>query len=207
MSKPNRRVYIVDDDSSVRRSMRFVLAAAGYEPRPFASGEDFLEELPHLQPGCVLLDVRMPQLNGLQVLSTVRERGNRFPVLVITGHGDVPTAVEAMKLGADDFLEKPFVDDVLLRSLETLSARLNEDAEHDRRLAEASERIALLTQREREVLQGLIGGYSNKEIALKLSLSVRTVESYRADLMRKLEMSSVADLVRFGILLNLPPLD
>jgi two-component system response regulator FixJ len=207
MSNPHCRVYIIDDDSSVRRSMRFVLAAAGYESRPFASGEDFLEELPHLQPGCVLLDVRMPQLNGLQVLSTMRKSGNRFPVLVITGHGDVPTAVEAMKLGADDFLEKPFVDDVLLRSLETLSARLGEDAEHDRRAAEANAKITLLTQREREVLQGLIGGYSNKEIALKLSLSVRTVESYRADLMRKLEMSSVADLVRFGLLLNLPPLD
>jgi two-component system response regulator FixJ len=206
MTRPDR-VYIVDDDSSVRRSMRFVLVAAGYETRPFVSGEDFLEELPHLQPGCVLLDIRMPQLNGLEVLSALRKSGERFPVIMMTGHGDVPTAVESMKLGADDFLEKPFVDDVLLQSLERLSARLGEDAENERRVAEGNLKVASLTQREREVLQGLIGGYSNKEIALKLLLSVRTVESYRADLMKKLEMSSVADLVRLGLLVNLAPLD
>lgn len=207
MTEPDRYVYIIDDDSSVRRSMRFVLAAAGYETRPFVSGEDFLEELPHLQPGCVLLDIRMPQLNGLEVLSALRESGRRFPVLVMTGHGDVPTAVEAMKLGADEFLEKPFVDDVLLQSLERLSKRLSDEAENERRITEGKRKVASLTQREQEVLRGLIGGHSNKEIALKLSLSVRTVESYRAELMKKLKMSSVADLVRLGLLVNLAPLD
>lgn len=206
MTDPCHRAYIVDDDSSVRRSLRFVLASAGYEARPFICGEDFLDELPHLQPGCVLLDIRMSQLNGLEVLAALRKQGSRLPVLMMTGHGDVPTAVEAMKLGANDFLEKPFADNVLLQSLERLSERLARDSEDERRLAETNRKLATLSQREREVLQGLIGGFSNKEIALKLSLSVRTVESYRADLMKKLEANSVAELVRVGLLVNLTPL-
>mgnify|MGYP001314959569 CR=1 FL=1 len=207
MTSSYRRIYIVDDDASVRRSLRFVLVAAGYETRPFASGEDFLEELPHLQPGCVLLDIRMPQLNGLEVLAALRSSGRHFPVLVMTGHGDVPTAVEAMKLGADEFLEKPFIDDVLLQSVEGLSERLGEQAEKERRIAESTRKLNSLTPRERDVLDGIVEGHSNKEIALRLSLSVRTVEAYRADLTRKLEVSSVAELVRLGLLVNLASLD
>lgn len=207
MSNPGRRVYVVDDESNIRRSMQFALTAAGYEPRPFVSGQDFLDELPHLSPGCVLLDIRMPEMNGLQVLSAMRSGGMRFPVIVMTGHGDVATAVEAMKLGADDFLEKPFAENAVLSSLQMLSKRLSEWAEQDRIRAEARAKLSLLNSRELEVLQGLIAGYSNKVIAQKLPLSVRTVEAYRADLMRKLQISSVAELVRLGSLVNLPPLD
>lgn len=207
MSAPSRRVYVVDDESSIRRSMQFALTAAGYEPRPFVSGQDFLEELPHLPAGCVLLDIRMPEMNGLQVLSAIRVSGRRFPVIMMTGHGDVPTAVEAMKLGADDFLEKPFVDDAVLNSLEILWERSNEWAEKDRVVAEGYEKIALLNPRELEVLRGLIAGYTNKVVAQKLSLSVRTVETYRADLTRKLQISSVAELVRLGTQVSLVPLE
>lgn len=202
-----RHVYVIDDDPGVRRSMAFLLSSAGYTSRPFVSGQDFLDELPHLQPGCVLLDIRMPQLNGLEVLTALRRSEERFPVLVMTGHGDVPTAVEAMKLGADDFVEKPFAEDALLQSLERLSKLLDEQANHARRRAESKRKVESLTQREREVLQGLIAGYSNKEIALKLSLSVRTVESYRADMMKKMEVSSVAELVRLGLMVDLAPLE
>lgn len=187
--------------------MQFALAAAGYETRPFISGQDFLEELPYLLPGYVLLDIRMPDMDGLQVLSAVRTSGRQFPVIVMTGHGDIPTAVEAMRLGADDFLEKPFAENAVLSSLQMLSARLNEWAESDRLLAEGRRKVALLNLRELEILRGLIAGYSNKVIAQKLSLSVRTVEAYRAVLMRKLQISSVAELVRLGALLNLSPLD
>lgn len=187
--------------------MQFALTAAGYEPRPFVSGQDFCEELPYLAPGCVLLDIRMPEMSGFEVLSVLRKSGKRFPVVVMTGHGDVPTAVEAMKLGADDVLEKPFAENVVLSSLEMLSERVSSWAEDDRILAGAREKTASLNQRELEVLRGLIAGYSNKVIAQKLSLSVRTVESYRADVMRKLQISSVAALVRLGALVNLTPLD
>lgn len=202
-----RRVYVIDDDPSVRRSMTFILRAAGYTPRPFVSGEDSLEELPHLPPGCILLDIRMARLNGLDVLAALRTSDTRLPVLVMTGHGDVPTAVEAMKLGAQDFLEKPFPDDVLLQSLEQLWRRFEDQAESARRVAEGKRKIETLTDRECDVMRGLIAGYSNKETAHRLSLSVRTVEAYRAEVMRKLAVTSVADLVRLGLLVNLDPLD
>jgi len=202
-----RRVYVIDDDAGVRRSLTFILRASGYSSRPFVSGEDFLEELPHLRPGCVLLDIRMPRLSGLEVLAALGKTDQRLPVLVMTGHGDVPTAVEAMKLGASDFLEKPFADDILLQSLERLSKRLEDQAEDADRVAESNRKVQSLTDREREVLRGLIGGYSNKEIAFKLSLSVRTVESYRAEMMKKLGIASVAGLVRLGLRVNLAPLD
>lgn len=207
MSSPSRRVYVVDDESSIRRSMQYALGAAGYAPRPFASGQDFLEELPHLSPGCVLLDIRMPEMDGLQVLTAMRTNRRQFPVIVMTGHGDIPIAVEAMKLGAEDFLEKPFAENTVLSLLQMLSDRLSEWAEADRLLAEGREKVASLNPRELEVLRGLIAGYSNKEIAYRVVLSVRTVEAYRADLMRKLQMSSVAELVRLGILIQLAPLD
>lgn len=207
MSNPSRHVYVVDDDSSLRRSLQFALTASGYEPRPFVSGSDFLEELPQLSAGCVLLDIRMPEMSGFQVLSAMQTSGRRFPVIVMTGHGDIPTAVEAMKLGADDFLEKPFAEDALLTSLRMLSERLNEWADGNRIVAESREKVALLSPRELEVLRGLIAGYPNKVTARKLSLSVRTVEAYRADLMRKMQMSSVAELVRLGLLFKLSPLD
>ena len=200
-------VYVVDDDSGIRRSIHFLLASAGYQARPFVSGKDFLEELPHLQPGCVLLDIRMPQLGGLEVLTAMSEVGRRFPVLVMTGHGDVATAVKAMKLGANDFLEKPFQGDVLLRSIDLLSKELSEKAEDETRLEASRSQLSSLRPRELEVLRGMIAGYTNREIGQKLSLSVRTVESYRADMMRKLNVTSTAEAVRFGLLFNLPPLE
>lgn len=201
------RTYIVDDDAGMRRSLRFVLVSAGYDARPFLSGEDLLDELPHLQPGIVLLDVRMPGMDGLEVLARLHEDAKRFPVIVMTGHGDVPTAVKAMKLGAADFLEKPFVDDALLQALAHVRQRLAADEAYERRRAKAERTVAELTVREREVLQGIAAGYANRQIAETLGLSVRTVESYRADMTEKVGTTAVADLVRLALLVNLPPLE
>ncbi|RXZ66197.1 response regulator transcription factor [Pelagerythrobacter rhizovicinus] len=207
MASAMRRAYIIDDDSGIRRSMQFALSAAGYQSRPFLSGQDFLEELPHLDPGCIFLDVRMPDMNGLQVLTALRKINSRFPVVMMTGHGDVPTAVEAMKLGAADFLEKPFEENEVLKLLEALCTRLEARLEDDRVLEEGRQKIALLNERELSVLRGLIAGYSNRQVAERLDLSVRTVEAYRANLMAKLGISSLADLVRLGLVVNLSPLD
>ena len=146
-------------------------------------------------------------MDGLEVLARLHEAAKRFPVIVMPGHGDVPTAVKAMKLGAADFLEKPFVDDALLQALAHVRQRLAADEAYERRRAEAERTVAELTVREREVLQGIAAGYANRQIAETLGLSVRTVESYRADMTEKVGTTAVADLVRLALLVNLPPLE
>ena len=205
-SEPSaRKVYVVDDDSMVRRSLFFSLSAAGFDVRPFASGIDLLEEIENLEPGCVLLDIRMPEKDGAEVLAELGERVRRFPVVIITGHGEIDVAVQTMKLGAADFLEKPFTETALLAVLEPIFATLPTQSEADTERAAAEARVAKLTRREREVLEGLVSGLSNKAAANRLHISARTVEIHRAKLMKRLEASSISEAVRLALLAGVEP--
>jgi len=193
----DRIVHLVDDDEAVRRSAGFMLKTSGYQVKSYASGVELLKER-ELVPGCILLDVRMPEMDGLQVQQTLRERGNGFPVIVMTGHGDVGVAVLAMKSGAVDFIEKPFEKAVLLSAIEEGFARI-EQADRGRARAEESRvRLQALTPRERDVLEGLVRGHPNKTIAYDLDISPRTVEIHRANLMSKLGVASLSEALRIA---------
>lgn len=190
--------YLVDDDESVRRSTGFMLKTSGFEVQSYASGIDLLKEVKHLEPGCILLDVRMPVMDGLEVQHELNTRGVTMPVIVLTGHGDVDSAVRAMKGGATDFLEKPFQKATLLDALARAADRLHRHdagarAEHD-----AKVRIAALTPRERDVLRELARGNPNKTIAYDLGISPRTVEVHRANVMTKLDVRSLSDALRIA---------
>ncbi|MGK2908626.1 MAG: response regulator transcription factor [Sphingobium sp.] len=202
----NRRVYIVDDDSMVRRSLSFSLNTAGFETRAFVSGSDFLDEVGHLPAGCVLLDVRMPDMDGISVLDELSKKSALHPAVIMTGHGDIETAVRAMKLGADDFIEKPFNDADLLEVLEALFARLPARLEAEAKRTMAQTSVATLTAREKELLQGLMAGLSNKAVATWLGISVRTVEMHRSNLMSRLGVNTFAELVRIALLAKVTPI-
>jgi two-component system response regulator FixJ len=204
--QPEPMVYVIDDDDAVRHSLEFLLKTAGIAVSGFESAKAFLEILPRIKSGCIITDVRMPEITGIDLLRRVKESGVDIPVIVITGHGDVSLAVEAMKIGAVDFLEKPFDDDLLVASVRSA---LNKDASTARQKAEIADihdRLAALSNRERQVLEGLVAGKANKIIAFDLGISPRTVEIYRANVMTKLEANSLSDLVRMamtaGILTN-----
>lgn len=201
----SRDVYVVDDDPMLRRSMSFALGTAGFRVRPFVSGLDFVEELPSLVPGCVLLDIRMPDFDGFAVLQALRERRIDLPVIVLTGHGDVAMAVNAMKAGARDFIEKPCADDVLLATLEAAFDSLANTVPDALRRTEAAAKLRCLTVREGEVLRELVGGLPNKLIADRMGLSVRTVEMHRANMMARLELGSLAELLRLAFLAEVGP--
>jgi two-component system, LuxR family, response regulator FixJ len=192
-------VHVIDDDEAVRESIDFLLRAAGLSVRTYDSATNFLEAAPKIAAGCIITDVRMPGLSGLELLRRLQEMQIGLPVIVITGHGDVPLAVEAMKCGAVDFLEKPFDDDVLLASVRAALNRSEESAALEAERAEIRARIAALTQRERDVLEGLVAGHPNKIIAFKLEISPRTVEIYRANLMTKMKAGSLSELVRMAL--------
>ena len=198
-------VYVVDDDRDVRRSLSFMLGASDIRSHPFGSGEDFLDAVPDLQPGCILLDLRMPQMDGFHVMSELARREIDWPVIVMTGHGEVPVAVRAMKLGAVDFIEKPFSEEALLACFATASSLLSERESTGRRRREARERIAQLTGREREILQGLIGGESNKQLAARLGISLRTVEMHRGNMMDRLEVTSLAEALALALEAGVEP--
>jgi two-component system response regulator FixJ len=198
--QPEPVVFVVDDDDAVRQSIAFLLKTAGVTVREFGSAGQFLEILPQVNSGCLVTDVRMPEISGIDLLRTVRERNPDLPVIVITGHGDVPLAVEAMKLGATDFLEKPFDDELLIASVR---AALSQDADAGKRkaeIADINEKLNGLSNRERQVLQGLVAGKPNKVIAFDLGISPRTVEIYRANLMTKMSANSLSDLVRMAMI-------
>jgi two-component system, LuxR family, response regulator FixJ len=199
-------VHVVDDDREVRRSLSFMLGSAHFQSRPFASGSDLVESLDELQPGCVLLDIRMPEMDGFQVMSELASRGVDWPVVVMTGHGEVPVAVRAMKLGAVDFLEKPFEEEVLLGSLERAFGLLKERGEKAERKRSAEDRVALLTARELEVLRGLMAGMPNKMLARRLDISLRTVEMHRANMMERLQVGSLAEALTLGVQAGVEPL-
>ena len=198
-------VYVIDDDRDVRRSLSFMLSAAEIRSHPFGSGLDFLEALPDLEPGCILLDLRMPQMDGFAVMDALAERKIDWPVIVMTGHGEVPVAVRAMKLGAVDFVEKPFSEQALLGCFSQAFTLLAEREEASRRQRRAHERAALLTGREREVLQCLLAGLSNKEIAQSLGISLRTVEMHRGNMMDRLQASSLAEALTIALEAGIGP--
>lgn len=193
-----RLVHIVDDEEAIRRSARFMLSTSGYAVECWESGATFLKGVRQADPGCILLDVRMPEMDGLEVQQQLNERGVTMPVIILTGHGDVSTAVQAMKAGAVDFIEKPFEKAVLLAAIEAAHARLDRQADEAERGAEAQVIVAKLTSREREVLEGLARGLPNKTIAYDLDISSRTVEVHRANLMAKLGVRSLSDALRIA---------
>lgn len=192
----SKLVHVVDDEEAIRRSLDFLLRTAGYQVEKWPDGEAFLKGANPSAPACVLLDVRMPGMDGLQVLAEMAERGLNSPVIVLTGHGDIATAVRAMRGGAVDFLEKPFERERLLEALDTGFVRLADREGQREREEWARTQIALLTQREQEVLDGLACGYPNKTIAYDLGISSRTVEVYRANAMEKLGVTNFADALR-----------
>jgi two-component system, LuxR family, response regulator FixJ len=194
------QVHIIDDDDAVRDSLTFLLNTAGIEVRSHPSAAAFLDALAGAQLKCVITDVRMPGMSGIDLLRRLRELKIDVPVIVITGHGDVPLAVEAMKIGAADFLEKPFDDDALLASVRAALARQDGDAKRSSERADIEARLSALSKRERDVLDGLVAGHANKQIAFDLGISPRTVEIYRANLMNKMQAGSLSELVRMALI-------
>ena len=191
--------HVIDDDEAVRESIGFLLRTAQLTVKTSESASAFLAVAPAVGSGCIITDVRMPGMSGIDLLRRLKEMGIGLPVIVITGHGDVPLAVEAMKFGAVDFLEKPFNDDVLLASVRSALDRSEASAQLETERAEIRARIALLTNREHEVLDGLVAGHPNKIIAFDLKISPRTVEIYRANVMTKMKAASLSELVRMAL--------
>ncbi len=192
-------VHVIDDDQAVRQSIEFLLRTSGMMVRSYESASAFLSALPAVESGCIITDVRMPGVSGIDLLRRLGEMQIKMPVIVITGHGDVPLAVEAMKAGAVDFLEKPFDDELLIGLVRSALNRSREDATHEAERAELLARLSSLTNRERQVLEGLIAGKPNKIIAFDLAISPRTVEIYRANVMTKMAAASLSELVRMAL--------
>ncbi len=188
-----RVVYVIDDDNDLRRSLHFLLATRQICVSPFASGIDFLSSLDVLQPAPIILDIRMPRVDGTQVLAELAARQNSWPVVVLTGHGEIGIAVQSLKAGAIDFLEKPVSEDVLFKSIDAAFARLADQAEAVAEADRAVQRLASLTSREAEVLDLLCRGRSNKQVAFDLSLSPRTVEMHRANAFRHLNVRTLIE--------------
>jgi two-component system response regulator FixJ len=193
-------VYVVDDDEAVRDSMAFLLRSAHLEVEVYESATAFLGKAFDAAAGCVVTDVRMPEMTGIDLVRRLKELGINLPVIVITGHGDVALAVEAMKAGAVDFIEKPFDDDVMLTAVRAALVRGESAGKRDAERAEIAERLKGLSGREREVLLGLVAGQPNKIIAHNLGISARTVEIYRANVMTKMRAPSLSDLVRMALI-------
>ena len=191
-------IHLVDDDGAVRRAAGFMLKTSGFQVKSYESGVELLKSTSELDAGCILLDIRMPGMDGLEVQQALRDKGVMLPVIIMTGHGDVSLAVKAMKAGAIDFIEKPFEKETLLGAIDQGMRRLRQ-AETGRDLAmEASARLQVLTSREREVLEGLAKGLPNKTIAYDLGISPRTVEIHRANLMAKLKVHSLSEALRIA---------
>ena len=198
-----RAVHIIDDDQALRESLAFLLRAAQLEVRSFDSAKAFLDALPDASVGCVITDIRMPDMSGIDLLRRLKELKVGIPVIVITGHGDVPLAVEAMKIGAADFFEKPFNDDQLVASVRAALQQQQDQTKRGAERAEIEHRISTLSAREKDVLTGLIEGRANKQIAFDLGISPRTVEIYRANLMNKMQADSLSDLVRMALVVQM----
>jgi len=201
---PSGLVHLIDDDEGVRRALAYLLGAAGLAVRVYESASAFLEKCEDFQSGCVVSDVRMPGIDGVELLRQLQQKRARMPVVIMTGHADVPLAVAAMKGGAVDFIEKPFPDDVLLVAIQAAFERDRSTGRPAAEVAQIESRLASLTGREKEVLDGLLAGYPNKTIAYDLGLSPRTVEVHRANVMMKMGASSLAELVRMTLVVGSP---
>jgi two-component system response regulator FixJ len=192
-------VQIIDDDDALRDSLTFLLSSAGIEAKSYESAGAYLNDPQRGTSGCIITDVRMPGMSGIDLLRKLKSEGVSVPVIVMTGHGDVPLAVEAMKLGAFDFIEKPFDDDALLMSVRGALGVQEKHAREESQRQEIENRLAQLSTRERQVLDGLVAGQANKVIAFELGISPRTVEIYRANVMTKMQANSLSDLVRMAL--------
>jgi two-component system response regulator FixJ len=193
-------VHVIDDDADVRQSLAFLLSTVGFAVRVHDSADAFLRVLPDVQEGCVVTDVRMPGIDGIELQRRLAAAGVTLPVIVMTGHGDVALAVAAMKAGAVDFIEKPFDDEVLIAAIRAALARRAGDRQRNALVAEVRERTKLLSERERQVMDGLVAGKPNKLIAHDLGISARTVEIYRANVMTKMQADSLSALVRMALI-------
>ncbi len=194
----NKHVHIIDDDEAIRRSTGYALKTTGHTVTAWSSGEDFLREVRKLEPGCILLDIRMPEIDGMEVQQRLTERGVTMPIVMMTGHGDIAIAVRALKAGAVDFLEKPFDKTALLTAMDGAFAQLARGQDAAARAGEAKVVLGVLTPRELEILDGLAKGLPNKTIAYDLGISARTVEAHRANVMLKLEVRSLSDALRIA---------
>ncbi len=192
-------VHIVDDDSAIRDALSFLMKSIGFESNAYASAEAFLNQADLDRPGCLVVDVRMHGISGLELQQVLNERSINLPVIIITGHGDVPMAVQAMKAGAVDFLEKPYDNDVLIARIRQSLDDAKNEQDKESRTAEAKALVAQLTPREVEVMNLLVAGKHNKLIANELNISVRTAEAHRAKVMKKLQADSLSDVVRVAL--------
>ena len=196
----DRTVFLVDDDEAIRHSASFMLRHAGFLVKTYPDGMSFLDEVSDSQAGCILLDVRMPGMDGLAVQSALNQRGINMPVIILTGHGDVPVAVEAMKGGAIEFLEKPYEKHALVGAIENAFILLDNQSADDKRTKDAKAKLTSLTPREMEVLECLVAGMNNKGVAQALAISPRTVENHRAHMMEKLQAESLSNALRIAFL-------
>jgi two-component system, LuxR family, response regulator FixJ len=194
-----RTIFVVDDDAAVRDSLNILLTAAGYSAELYPSAKTFLDHSEANHGGCLIADVRMPDMDGLELQEELLKRGLTLPVIIMTGHGDVPLAVRAMKAGAVDFLEKPFTRAQLVAGLEKAFQKLDATSDTNTKIDEARARIAALTEREREVFELLVLGHQNKMIGSKLGISSRTIQVHRGRIMHKLNVTNLQDLVRLAI--------
>jgi len=192
-------VYVVDDDPAMRESLEFLLDAAGFSVTTFDSAADFLQQLPRLTFGCIVSDIRMPGIDGMELLRDVKAGRAEMPIIIMTGHGDIPLAVEAIKLGALDFLEKPFEDERMIGAIRTALERGKAAAKDEVVASDVAARIASLSQRERQVMDGIVAGSSNKQMARDYDISPRTIEVYRANVMTKMQARSLSELVRTAL--------
>jgi len=193
-------VYIIDDDASVRSSLRWLIESVQLPVMEFSTAQEFLDRYENQQTGCLVLDVRMPGLSGLDLQDELRRRGFMLPIIVVTGHADVPMAVRAFKAGAFDFIEKPFNDQHLIERIQQAIEKSRSQQVEVHRQREAQARLQALSERERQVLHCIVAGYSNKKIARELNISVKTVETHRANLMAKMQVGSVSELVRLVLI-------
>lgn len=192
-------VYVIDDDPAMRDSLEFLLNSAGFDVRLFENAEVFLDARAGLGFGCVVSDVRMPGIDGIDLLRRLKADPAPLPVIIMTGHGDIPLAVEAIKLGALDFVEKPFEDERLIGTIEAALQQRQDDLKNHALSADIAARIASLSQRERQVMDGLVAGLSNKLIAHEHNISPRTIEVYRANVMTKMQAHSLSELIRLAL--------
>jgi two-component system response regulator FixJ len=195
-------IFVVDDEPAVRDSLQVLLGTYGFAVETYATAASFLDRADAHRPGCLVADVRMPGMTGIELQRELTRRGNSMPVIVITGHGDVPMAVDALKAGAMDFLEKPLNDEALVRSIRAALERDERSRAEGQEMSRLGERMGRLTGREREVMMLIVDGLANNAVAEKLGISARTVEHYRANIMQKMEASSFAELVRMAISLQ-----